>query len=60
MKILNIKGLKTISKSQQQSISGGRRGNETPSCYDECMKSLADLEYTLAYSNYLCRNYYDS
>ncbi len=38
MKILNVKGVKTINKSQQKSISGGSDGSSR--CYNSCMYDL--------------------
>ncbi len=38
MKILNVEGVKTISKSRQESISGGTI--ELYMCWSDCMKVM--------------------
>ncbi len=52
MKILNVKGVQTISKSQQQSISGGNIALYM--CWLDCMKVMAGTQGTYEDNSKLC------
>ncbi len=43
MKILKLEGCKTLNKTKQKNINGGRRPQEDDQCAERCLRSGSPL-----------------